>query len=648
MVTLRPPTELYYEFVLLTLRATVLTLVIVTLLVTSSLGGELESVPIRTLDSHCPFNPPETLEQWQKRADDLRLQLTVSQGLHPYPALDPVSPQIDDRREMEGYSVEKCIFESLPGLWVTGTLYRPLVAANDRQAEAGKMPGILCPHGHWANGRFHQANDVSRQLASGAERFEAAALNPMQARCVQLARMGCVVYQYDMLGYADSRQISFNRAHGFASQPVDQEQTEEGWLLYSPLAEMNAQSIMGLQTLATQRAVDMLLSLPDVDPARIGITGASGGGTQSFIAAAIDSRIAVSFPAVMVSTGMQGGCTCENASLLRIGTGNVEIAALFAPRPMGLTAADDWTRTMPGDGFPELKKIYRLNGHPERVALFPSLHFGHNYNHVSRVSLYGWINDHFNLGYSQPILESDFTLLTADDLTVWDEIKKPAPESGEHVERQLMKLWADIVQTQLTGLKRGDRQQKALYLQNLHDGWRVVLGLTSGSAVESEVATFIEMAQLNSDNNSDNSAILISSGDVESWAYLPNTAAQELVNNGRAAAGYTYGYNHCQFVRQAQRLGNSLLRAAGGQDGQKIKIQASGPSAALAAAAIFCANELAYQSEQISPAWEMDLNFSDFRFAAVRSLRDAWFVPGSVRYGDVDGLMESLQYARTE
>ncbi|MCA9227335.1 MAG: hypothetical protein KDA47_17045, partial [Planctomycetales bacterium] len=63
--------------------------------------------------------------------------------------------------------------------------------------------------------------------------------------------------------------------------------------------------------------------------------GASGGGTQTFLIAAIDPRLAVAFPAVMVSTAMQGGCTCENSSLLRVGTGNIEFAALFAPKPLG-------------------------------------------------------------------------------------------------------------------------------------------------------------------------------------------------------------------------------------------------------------------------------------------------------------------------
>ena len=135
-----------------------------------------------------------------------------------------------------------------------------------------------------------------------------------------------------------------------------------------------------------------------MDPARVAVTGASGGGTQTFLLAAIDDRPAVAFPAVMVSARMQGGCTCENADYLRVGTGNVELAALFAPRPLGMTAADDWTRTMPTDGFPELQKHYELFGARDKVQLFPFLQFGHNYNHVSRAAMYGWLNQHLGLG----------------------------------------------------------------------------------------------------------------------------------------------------------------------------------------------------------------------------------------------------------
>ena len=103
------------------------------------------------------------------------------------------------------------------------------------------------------------------------------------------------------------------------------------------------------------RSLDFLLTLPEVDSERIAMTGASGGATQTMLLAAIDDRVNLSFPCVMVSTAMQGGCTCENASLLRINTGNVEFAALFAPKPQGMNTANDWTKELAVKGFPELQ-----------------------------------------------------------------------------------------------------------------------------------------------------------------------------------------------------------------------------------------------------------------------------------------------------
>ena len=80
------------------------------------------------------------------------------------------------------------------------------------------------------------------------------------------------------------------------------------------------------------------------------------------ILGAIDERIAASMPCVMVSTAMQGGCTCENAPLLRIDQGNIDIAAATAPRPLGLTAADDWTIDLKMSGFPDLQNVYQDDG----------------------------------------------------------------------------------------------------------------------------------------------------------------------------------------------------------------------------------------------------------------------------------------------
>ena len=113
-----------------------------------------------------------------------------------------------------------------------------------------------------------------------------------------------------MLGYCDSRQISHDIAHKFSKQRPEMN-AREGWGLFSPRAEAYAQSVMGLQTWNSMRALDFLISQPDVDPARLGCTGASGGGTQTMILAALDARVAVECPAVMVSTAMQAGALRE-------------------------------------------------------------------------------------------------------------------------------------------------------------------------------------------------------------------------------------------------------------------------------------------------------------------------------------------------
>ena len=285
-------------------------------------------------------------------------------------------------------------FESLPGHFVTGSLYRP---TGPRQA-----PGVLSPHGHWPDGRFQDVArpSAAQQLASGAERFDNGARHPLQARAVQLARMGCVVFHYDMVGYADSVQIPQDIAH----RPRGRTRPVPTTGCSSAPRGAAAQLDHGPADLELRPRARLPQPLADVDPARIAVTGASGGGTQTFILGAIDDGPAVAFPAVMVSTRCRAAARARTP-LLRIGTGNVEFAALFAPKPLGMTAADDWTKEMATEGFPELKQHYELLGARDKVQLFPFLQFGHNYNHVSRAAMYGWLNRHLGLGQDEPVLE---------------------------------------------------------------------------------------------------------------------------------------------------------------------------------------------------------------------------------------------------
>ena len=238
---------------------------------------------LKDLNGYFPFTPPKSRDEWDRRAEQVRRQMLVALGLWPMPAKTPLNAVVHGCRDQGDYTVEKAFFESFPGFFVTGNLYRP-------KGKSGKLPGVLSPHGHWANGRFYDAgvDGVRKQIVQGAERFENGGRSPLQARCVQLARMGCVVFHYDMIGYADSVQISQSLAHGFSKQRPEMN-TVENWGLFSPAAESHLQSVMGMQAYSSFRALDFLLDLPDVDPKRIAVTGASGGGTQTFVLSAVGS-----------------------------------------------------------------------------------------------------------------------------------------------------------------------------------------------------------------------------------------------------------------------------------------------------------------------------------------------------------------------
>ncbi|MFV1967031.1 MAG: acetylxylan esterase, partial [Pirellulaceae bacterium] len=308
------------------------------------------------------------------RRKELRRQVLVATGLWPMPEKTPLNAVIHGRAERNGFTIDKVYFESVPGHFVTGLLFRPV-------GKSGRLPGVLCPHGHGGRLQDHGAKKIRQLLVEGRKRFEDCGRFPKLSRCAQLARMGCVVFIYDMLGYADNVQISRQIAHGFSKQRPDYERAQ-GWRFYSTQAELRLQSIMGLQTWNATRALDFLCSLPDVDAKRVGVTEGSGGGTQTILLCATDPRPIVAFPRGMVSTAMQGGCTCENCCLLRVGTGNVELTALFAPKPQGMTAANDWTKEMMTKGYPELQKLYAMLGAKNHVLCKSMTHFPHNYNYV--------------------------------------------------------------------------------------------------------------------------------------------------------------------------------------------------------------------------------------------------------------------------
>ncbi len=237
---------------------------------------------VRTNYQGADFQAPRSADAWRNRATHLREQMLVTLGLWPMFPRTPMNPRVYGKLKRDGYTIEKVVLETFPGFTLSGNLYRPAEAK-------GKVPGLLCPHGHWDDGR----------------------VNPeVQQRCIRWAKLGCVVFLYDMVGYNDSKPFT----HAFLDDHLRR------WGLSLPT----------LQTWNSIRALDWLTSLPDVDVARIGCTGESGGGTQTFLLTALDDRIKVAAPVVMVSDTFQGGCVCENAAGLRHGTDNVEFAAMCA------------------------------------------------------------------------------------------------------------------------------------------------------------------------------------------------------------------------------------------------------------------------------------------------------------------------------
>lgn len=635
---------------------------------------------LKHLNSYFPFQVPKTVQEWKARREYVRRQVLISQGLWPLPPKTPLRAVIHGRRDMGDYTIEKVYFESLPGFYVTGNLYRP-------KNIQGKVPAVACPHGHWAGGRFHDAGvkRVREQIARGEERFERGGRSPLQARCVQLARMGCVVFHWDMIGYADSVQLAHRpgvRKHM---------NTLENWGFFSPQAELRLQNMMGLQTWNSIRALDFLLSLPEVDPTRVGVTGASGGGTQTFLLCAVDDRPTVACPAVMVSTAMQGGCSSENAPYLRVGTGNVEIAALFAPKPLALIAADDWTREMPTKGFPELKQLYRLLGVPNRVTLGAFVQFKHNYNSVSRHFMYQWFNRHLKLGLEEPVLERDYPFLTKEELTVWDE-QHPAPkERGDAFERRLVRYLTTTAEKQLAalvpknaqGLKEYRRvvggamevllghrlpQEEELEFKKVHEEDQGEVILFTGLLRNTRVGSELPVAFLLPKNWNKQVVIwlteqgkaglgdgqgrwrrgvrrLLAAGFCVAAADLlyqgeflaPGEKFQKtrLVGSGRGSwkycACYTFGYNLPVF---SQRVGDVLTLVSfirhHPQQPEQVHLVGLGDGALWAAAARAIAGKAVDR---------LAVDTRGFRFRRINRIDHPHFVPGIVKYGDLPALV---------
>ena len=332
----------------------------------------------------------QTKDEWISRAKIIRQGILEGSGLNPFPEKNSLNPIFTNLRKHKGYSVQNVAIESLPGVYVTGSLYWP-------ENTNKKMAGILSTHGHW-----------SKKEDYGRFREDA------QKRCASLARMGAVVFAYDMVGYGEMKELGWEHKHPLAFK-------QQLW--------------------NSVRALDFLLSLKNLDPGRIGITGASGGATQAFMLTAIDSRIKVSAPVVQVSAHFFGGCVCESGMPVHKSdthqTNNVEIAALAAPRPMILVSdGDDWTKNNSELEFPHIQYIYNLWGVKENVE---HVHFPeekHGYEFSKRKAVYPFLAKHLKLklnaiqNKSGEIAENNIVIESYETLKAFSE-KNPFPDTAK-------------------------------------------------------------------------------------------------------------------------------------------------------------------------------------------------------------------------
>lgn len=326
--------------------------------------------------------------EWSARAEMIRESIREIVGLDKRPEPCDLAPIRHSKRMMDGYSVENVAIQSLPGYWMTGNLYLPGDYSEDAVPDAYGV--MLAPHGHREFKRVYEDT---------------------QKRCANMARMGAIAFTWDMVGYGENEPCA-HRFHG----------------------------AFELQTHNSTRALDFVLSLAGADEDRVSVSGGSGGGTQSFILSAVDDRVDVSAPVVMVSAHFFGGCVCESGTPIHFTdkymTNNVEIAALHAPKPQLLVSVGgDWTSNTPDVEMPYLKHVYGHFGAAENIE---NAHFAeevHDYGPSKRTAVLEFLARRLNLDKSQAfdadgkLDESHVTVLEKEDLLVFGD-GHPRPEGS--------------------------------------------------------------------------------------------------------------------------------------------------------------------------------------------------------------------------
>lgn len=303
---------------------------------------------------------------WELRRDSLRKEvrelLAIDDALARRVDAKPVFSKI---RKFDGYTVQNFYLETLPGLYVCGSIYAP--------ASKGKHPLIICPNGHFSNGRYNDAQ---------------------QQRLATLARMGAICVDYDLYGWGESALQVGSEGHHTSQAHVVQ--------------ALNGVSIL-----------DFMIDRKDVDTTRVGVNGGSGGGSQSVLLTVLDPRYTAACPVVSLSAYFDGGCPCESGMPIMTagnGTCNPELLAMFAPLPLRIVSdGKDWTNIVPENEYPYIQRIYGFYDAKDKVSNVHLPKEGHDFGPNKRNAVYDFFIDTFGLDRSK-LDESKVTIESADAL----------------------------------------------------------------------------------------------------------------------------------------------------------------------------------------------------------------------------------------
>lgn len=236
---------------------------------------------------------------------EVRELLKIDPALAKRVAAKPILSKV---RKYDGYTVQNFSLETLPGLYVNGSIYTPL--------SKGKHALILCPNGHWGGGRYNSDE---------------------QTRFASLARAGAVCVGYDLFGWGESALQVTMTAHRAS--------------IAHTIQIMNGLTIL-----------DYMMTRKDIDSKRVAANGGSGGGSQVVLLSLLDDRFTAACPTVSLASHFDGGCPCESGMPVQLaagGTCNPELMATFAPKPLCVISdGGDWTASVPTLEFPYLQRIY--------------------------------------------------------------------------------------------------------------------------------------------------------------------------------------------------------------------------------------------------------------------------------------------------